>query len=577
MTVTKTNQSKTNRSRHFFWGISILLLGWCGLSAVAQSNPIRRLPQGWSDADRIKFYNTSQGSQLMPLSWFLALERADSQEPFAGDKLARFGYLPDSETMTGPLPVGFTVDKNSGEWVGMTCAACHTNRVDFKGTTMQIDGGPTDADLHVFLAELVKALQATLDDKAKFDRFADKVAGTNAKARTDLHNQLIRFSAYFSTFVAATSPLESAPWGPARADAFGAIFNRVSAVDLSDLVVWQYFNPLEQNTRTPDAPVSYPYLWGTSRLSWVQWDGIAPNNTGNPLKDPIFRLERNVVEVIGVFARINLNRPGILGYPSTVNTANQLILEEGLIRKLRSPQWPEDILGKIDRPMAAKGQVLYKQYCQNCHTVVDRNGTSRVQVNLTPLAEIGTDPTMATMVACRTADTGALAGTQQPPFLGPVLKSTDYVASLAANAGLGAITGSVVPKGTRKTAAAGKTQTTNLRPWIRSNLNAPGECVENLKQYIGRPLGGIWATAPYLHNGSVPNLYELLLPGEQRSAKFRVGSREFDPANVGFIDSEGPFEFDTTIPGNSNKGHEYGTNQLTEEQRRQLVEYMKTL
>ncbi len=92
------------------------------------------------------------------------------------------------------------------------------------------------------------------------------------------------------------------------------------------------------------------------------------------------------------------------------------------------------------------------------------------------------------------------------------------------------------------------------------------------------PLAGIWATAPYLHNGSVPNLYELLLPSNQRTTKFYVGNREFEPKKVGFSTDQaaGTTLFDTSLSGNSNLGHDtYGT--FTEEERWQLVEYLKSL
>ncbi len=94
--------------------------------------------------------------------------------------------------------------------------------------------------------------------------------------------------------------------------------------------------------------------------------------------------------------------------------------------------------------------------------------------------------------------------------------------------------------------------------------------------YKARPLNGIWATAPYLHNGSVPNLVELLKPAAQRVKTFHVGSQEFDPVNVGFKDDPNQPLFDTTGDGNSNTGHEYGTD-LSPEQRSQLIEYLKSL
>ena len=98
--------------------------------------------------------------------------------------------------------------------------------------------------------------------------------------------------------------------------------------------------------------------------------------------------------------------------------------------------------------------------------------------------------------------------------------------------------------------------------------------------YKARPLDGIWATAPYLHNGSVPNLYQLLLPAKDRVKTFYVGTRDFDPLNVGFSTDNRPGAsvFDTSLPGNSNAGHDaYGTDKMTDEQRWQLVEDPKTL
>ncbi|MFN3287243.1 MAG: di-heme-cytochrome C peroxidase, partial [Sphingomonadaceae bacterium] len=105
--------------------------------------------------------------------------------------------------------------------------------------------------------------------------------------------------------------------------------------------------------------------------------------------------------------------------------------------------------------------------------------------------------------------------------------------------------------------------------------------------YKARPLNGIWATAPYLHNGSVPTLHDLLLPPDQRPARFWLGTREYDPVRVGYrTDREAPgqrFEFVTKdeagrwIDGNGAQGHVYGVDRLSERERAALLEYMKTL
>src|SRR5262249_47532085 len=84
--------------------------------------------------------------------------------------------------------------------------------------------------------------------------------------------------------------------------------------------------------------------------------------------------------------------------------------------------------------------------------------------------------------------------------------------------------------------------------------------------YKARPLDGVWATPPFLHNGSVPNLYQMLVPGADRSARFYLGSTRFDPKHVGYETSQfpGAFELDTSRPGNHNTGHEFRNLTLEE-------------
>jgi hypothetical protein len=113
--------------------------------------------------------------------------------------------------------------------------------------------------------------------------------------------------------------------------------------------------------------------------------------------------------------------------------------------------------------------------------------------------------------------------------------------------------------------------------------------------YKARPLAGVWATPPYLHNGSVPTLYEMLIPADQRRKMFFVGRKEFDPVRVGLYPeplSKNGFWFDTSIPGNLNIGHEFRAGyreyhqgdppshgvigpELTEDERWAIIEYLK--
>ncbi len=102
--------------------------------------------------------------------------------------------------------------------------------------------------------------------------------------------------------------------------------------------------------------------------------------------------------------------------------------------------------------------------------------------------------------------------------------------------------------------------------------------------YANSPLDGIWLRAPYLHNGSVPNLRELLEPADARTKLFYRGNDVYDPQNVGFVstiaeqDGRKFFAYDTAKRGNGNEGHTghlYGTD-LPPEQKRALLEYLKT-
>ncbi len=100
------------------------------------------------------------------------------------------------------------------------------------------------------------------------------------------------------------------------------------------------------------------------------------------------------------------------------------------------------------------------------------------------------------------------------------------------------------------------------------------------KPYAARPLHGVWAAAPYLHNGSVPTLADLLKPPAERPKTFPLGHRDYDPAKVGFVTDlpagKVKYTADTTKTGNGNGGHLFGTD-LPDDQKAALLEYLKTL
>ena len=117
-------------------------------------------------------------------------------------------------------------------------------------------------------------------------------------------------------------------------------------------------------------------------------------------------------------------------------------------------------------------------------------------------------------------------------------------------------------------------------------LNIPFRVV-NKKAYKSRPLHGVWATPPFLHNGSIPTIYDLLSPLNERPSTFYVGNREYNPKKLGYETAyaEGSFHHDTSIEGNRNTGHLFTDTdargrigkRLTEKQKMALIEYIKIM
>ena len=301
--------------------------------------------QGWSAADRNTFYTTSQGSRMMPYAWFKALRRLDVDQPFAADKLQRYGYLPnDPSPVSNPdgLPVGFVIDGTAASGhLGMTCAACHTGQLEYRQDgvirALRLDGAPANVDFQEFLTDLLAASRATLTQPDRLDAFVREVVGpgyTGARA-TQVKDDFGKWVAQFGEFMDKSLP--ASPWGPGRLDAFGMIFNRVVARDLG----------VVDNFKTADAPVSYPFLWNASRQDRTQWNGGVPNGLY------IHALGRNTGEVFGVFADFAPRRlvpptkvsPAVIDYTKNSVKFDGLQTLEEKIAALRPPPWPRDLFG----------------------------------------------------------------------------------------------------------------------------------------------------------------------------------------------------------------------------------------
>ena len=638
---------------------------------------VKYLDQGWRPEESLWFYNTTQGSNLMPYDFFMVLEQPKTQKLFRSDEIINntYRYLPRKKTFANPdaLPVGFVKDNYLGkDYIGFTCAACHTGQFNYKGVGYRIDGGPAMSDLENFIGDLARALNAIsctpsaqgCDEPAK-DRFVKNVlARGNYGSAKEVEDDLKKWNQRISMYYIINH--DTTPYGFARLDAFGRIFNKVLeyVVDrpaltqaLSELVgeekltqadfdgimnktevktilsgedrdhiverisqVLSLKQQLELRNKLfipANAPVSYPFIWDAPQHDYVQWNGLAENAAFGALG-------RNTGEVIGVFGTMNWSRgdhatlegfltgQGFTSEPitfeSSVNVHNLALLEDRL-KKLKSPLWPEDVLGPLDKERVERGEHLFDRYCSECHAEIDRSDPERrIVAHISSLSEVGTDPTMAKNGATYTGYSGILRNQYVKIGAGDLLIDQKApIAALLTKATLGVI---ATPDSDKWWAhrmfdwvydLVFALRNNEIKPSLKRGNYDPDTTVNpvaSLLSYKGRSLNGIWATAPYLHNGSVPSLYDVLLPkrrpgdppdGEYRPDIFQVGSREFDPINVGYKskDYEG-FTYRTEISGNSNAGHEYGARTLmakdgtvrpalTKEERLDLVEYLKSL
>lgn len=209
---------------------------------------------------------------------------------------------------------------------------------------------------------------------------------------------------------------------------------------------------------------------------------------------------------------------------------------------------PPKFPGAVDATLAKQGEPIYAQYCSSCHGKNGREfspphndssrdclakGTSEADLygpyvgRVTRIEQIGTDPHRIDSFSYQ------LAATLGTVYAGYEHRYCHY----------------------RKTFG-----------------------------YANAPLDGVWLRAPYLHNGSVPTLRDLLEPAAARPARFYRGNDVYDATRMGFVSDVAAlgerrfFLYDVTLPGNSNAGHEgpeFGTS-LAATEKDALVEYLKT-
>lgn len=440
---------------------------------------------------------------------------------------SQFGFLHEADR---ELPIGFTKRRDVVEGVGLNCAVCHV------GTVKVIPGMDPAA---------IYGTEPDYLNPAKKDRAI--VLGMPAIT--------VDLGKYIQFLVACGTHERFTP-----AEILGAIGKRTTLGPI-DRIAYRKAIPLVRaalekkqkafvfvGKNPPSGPgridtfnpykyqffgfpqdksigtADFPSLWNQRPREGMHlhWDG---NNTS------VF--ERNLSAAMGAGATpVTVDLPRVLrvaawiGSPDPKKGFTPDDIEEARANPV--PRNGELAIPKypfaIDRGLALRGQAIYKQHCAACH---DWYGERVGQVE--PIAKIGTDR----------------------------YRLDSFTPELAFNQ-----------------STFGSGQWWRFRHFRKTN------------GYVNIPLDGLWARAPYLHNGSVPTLYDLLNKSADRPKKFTRGDDHYDPMKVGFRgdrergdDGRALFWFETNQRGNGNEGHEgppYGTD-LSAEEKAAMLEYLKTL
>lgn len=583
--------------------------------------------------------------------------------------LSRMGFIRSEASEHNPhnLPVGFaTTDfinylgvKTQKTGLGFNCAACHTGHLTYGDTEYVIEGGPATVNLGYFTKAIGAALGQTAVSanipvfNGRFERFAKNVLGEQYEDGNKL-----ALKDELEAVVAALAALPSevkVEEGAARLDALNRIGNKVFSVNLGR----------DENYVPIDAPVNFPHIWTASWFNWVQYDGsiMQPlaRNAGEAL---------GVAANINTTADKNRFSSSIpmknLKWIEDQLGGVMQPTEQNGFGGLWSPPWP-DAFGKPDPQLVSQGKSLYQSLCQHCHLpalnseeiwdqqkhyfaniVWYENGDKKtspekvLQLNLVPIDVVGTDPAQANILLKRTVNT---ANTLSPQYQGsnamgidtdvcgvmplplkPTQTEQSYQTATKENDDStaekhpmgGDLINVPVSDNPMLSFALGLGAVVQQTQDAWFNLNYISEadrfiyegerpnCLRAGNAYKERPLNGVWATAPFLHNGSIATLTDLLTPADERPRFIQLGNTEFDVNNVGVTQianlpmkagqpyEDGWFIVDTQIPGNLNTGHEFSDDynpskqwneqpkgvigpKLSEQERKAIIEYLKTL
>jgi len=426
------------------------------------------------------------------------------------------------------------------------------------GKAVRVDGAPNMFNLQLFYSDAIEAVMAATSDRGKLWRAVKRLGrqdygrygiaaplirpatliyyGANLLLHRDRLDARLELVAVIRAAKEQRDPTHPTS-GFGRLDAFDGtrnfLFTRlrksdangafeVNAANMVKLDAPVKFPPLWSRKAQPlesvdaylEQPQRFPRVWGFKDYDWVEWT-IDTNTV----------MERNVTETLGAGATVVLDpeRTASL-FDSSIPVRNMHQLE-WLAYYIDPPRWPTAIFGEVKPDLAAAGRSIFQRQCAGCHEYGDDRRTSTGLIRLGGMRpeEVGTDPTAALRISCPVSDPGALP--IQPKSYtsadSELLKECARVKPGTAFTGYSfASTAQVAVDNIKQKAyaAAGidKAQHQVMEDFAQRGEPAWRDTLLDTKPpfgpYAARPLYGIWAAAPYLHNGSVPTLYDLLLP-----------------------------------------------------------------
>lgn len=492
----------------------------------------------WSQDDMNFFLHGSMGSEFVPETVLRAFIKT-YPDLFPTSDFSPLGVIADP---TFGWPIGFSRSEPAHlakmPSVGINCASCHVGEVDSPDgrERVRVLGMTSHFDVEGFFNSIIGATFRT-QDPVNMKRFISAYL-EQASMNFDHVGFSTAWDIQSTQIVAAMAadPSGAKGAGPGGLQTLDPSEFRISRLQLSDnsvdfaslsLSMLKLFHNMRAALHVPDQPPkNLPSLSGPGRNDAFGLLSAALLNEPIGYAPVKYGLVWNMEHRYWVHWDGDTRSPIARNLLATLGLGAPLIGKQGqldfalikrqteLSEKIISPKYPF----AIDQSAAKRGVSLYQRSCAACHDGPEDDHRLR------STSEVWTDPTRARLFTKQQAD-----------------RFNKFITELEIE-----------------------------------NYSKPAESgVRSTQKYWAASLAGVWARSPYLHNGSVRTMQQLLTPPASRDVTFHRGSRTYDSEHMGYRNF-GSYLFDTKIPGNANTGHDYGTG-LTSDQKQDLMEYLKTL